>query len=241
MRLYRDVAPAMLVASVLALAIVMSVLGCREEDESPTGPVAGPALTTEAMAGALLFRQVSAGRQHTCGVTGDDRAYCWGFNLSGQLGDGTTIIERFLPVPVLGGLHFRHVNAGADHTCGVTLDNLAYCWGENLNGELGDGTTTHRNTPVRVAGGYHFRLIRAGAGHTCALTTLDVAYCWGVGGRLGDGANTQRTTPVRVLGGLHWFQLSAGFSHTCGVTTDNRAYCWGNNGSGELGDGTRTL
>src|SRR5207249_3087836 len=133
---------------------------------------------------------------------------------------------------------------GAFSTCGVTQNNVAYCWGSNRNGQLGDGTQTDSPTPVAVAGGHRFRQVRVGVVHTCGITPLDVAFCWGENsaGELGDGTTTQRLRPVRVLGGLHWHQLSAngGAGHTCGVTTADRGYCWGLNGNGELGDGTTT-
>jgi alpha-tubulin suppressor-like RCC1 family protein len=232
----------------LAPAFLAAALGCSEDAESPTGPgSAAPALAATA---ALSFRQVSAGGNHTCGVTTDDRAFCWGDNTWGQLGDGAPGFDRQAPARVLGGLRFRHVSAGFDHTCGVTTDERAFCWGRNQAGQLGDGTSTSRPTPGAVAsGGRRFRQVRAGASHTCALTTFDVAFCWGHNeyGQLGDGTTTNRPLPVRVLGGLHWSLLNAGSRHTCGVTMEKRAYCWGSNlepegdgSGGQLGDGTTT-
>jgi regulator of chromosome condensation (RCC1) repeat-containing protein len=135
-------------APVLAPALLAAALGCREDNQSPTGPESELTRTTGAVATALVFRQVSTeGGNHTCGVTTDDRAYCWGFNGSGQLGDGTTT-NRQLPTAVLGELRFHQVNAGQDHTCGITPENRAYCWGLNGSGQLGDGTTANRLTPV---------------------------------------------------------------------------------------------
>jgi alpha-tubulin suppressor-like RCC1 family protein len=243
-------------APVLAPAILVAGLGCREDAESPTAPEPGPALATTASA-ALTFREVSAGGLHTCGVTSEDQAYCWGYNNYGQLGVGTTDGPELClslgcstrPVAVLGGLRFRQVSAGEDHTCGITTDYLAYCWGLNYNGQLGDGTTIYRSTPVAVAGGLHFRQASAGHAHTCGLTTDNRAYCWGYNGdgALGNGTNTGPETgpygtyssrPVAVLGTLAFRQVSSGGSHTCGVTTDNRAFCWGRNGEGQLGDST---
>jgi alpha-tubulin suppressor-like RCC1 family protein len=236
------------VAPVLAALVMLFASGCA--DDSPTSPEQPPtpALASQAAAGALSFRQVSAGSDHSCGVTSDGLAYCWGNNFSGQLGNGTTGGPEQCgvwpcstrPVPVAGGLHFRHVSAGHAHTCGVTTDERAFCWGYNGNGQLGDGTTADHLTPAAVAGGRHFRQVRAGANHTCAITPFDVAFCWGANfaGQLGDGTLTERPLPVRVVGGLHWLQLSGGAGFTCGVTTEDRAYCWGNNGNGQIGDGT---
>jgi alpha-tubulin suppressor-like RCC1 family protein len=228
-----------LLTRLLVPAILLSGLACRQDTESPTGPDSGPTLATTATS-ALAFRQVSAGVQHTCGVTPDDRAYCWGVNSDGELGDGTTT-QRLTPVPVLGGLKFRQVSAGQGHTCGVTTDNRAYCWGNNLFHQLGDGTTTTRLTPVPVAGGLRFRQVSVGDYHTCGWTYPDSrAYCWGFNGwgGLGDGTNADRASPVAVAGGRVFRQVSAGFNHTCAVTPTYEAYCWGLNDRGQLGDST---
>jgi alpha-tubulin suppressor-like RCC1 family protein len=221
----------------LALACV-AVVGCREDAQSPTGPESGPVLATTATT-ALAFTQVSAGTNHTCGVTADYRAYCWGANTYGGIGDGTTTM-RLAPVAVAGGRRFRQVLAGDGYTCAITPFDVAFCWGYNYWAQLGDGTFTDRLTPVRVAGGLQFRQVTAGDYHTCGLTTDNRAYCWGANfyGQLGDGHLTQRTSPVPVAGGHSFRQVSAGDAHTCGVTPTYEAYCWGYNGSGELGNGT---
>src|SRR6266487_4708730 len=143
------------VAPILPLALA-AALACREDVRSPTAPESEPALAATATTAALSFRQVSAGEDHTCGVTTADRAYCWGRNFFGQLGDGTTT-DRLTPVAVAGGLRFRHVSTGSNHTCGVTTDDRAFCWGWNHYAQLGDGTTADRLTPGVVAGGRRFR------------------------------------------------------------------------------------
>ncbi len=146
-----------------------------------------------------MFAAVSAGENHTCGVTSSGSAYCWGFNGSGELGDGTTI-SRTTPVAVPGGLTFEAVSAWFYHTCGVTSSGSAYCWGYNASGQLGDGTTTSRTTPVVVSGGFTFEAVSAGWGHTCGVTSSGSAYCWGDNGygQLGDGTTSSSYTPVRV-------------------------------------------
>ena len=137
---------------------------------------------------------------------------------------------------------FAAVDAGGTHTCGVTTRGVAYCWGSNARGSLGDGTLTIRTTPVPVSDGLTFATVSAGGGHTCGLTTSGVAYCWGqnVDGQVGDGTTADRTTPVLVSLGLTFAAVSSGWYHTCGVTTSGVAYCWGNNTAGQLGDGTST-
>jgi alpha-tubulin suppressor-like RCC1 family protein len=233
---------------ILLLAVSLAVsLGCTEDAQNPTEPEVTPALASTATA-ALAFYQVSGGARHTCGVTLDNRVYCWG---DGYLGDGTTASST-TPVAVATTLRFRQVSAAFSHTCGVTTDYRAYCWGSNPDGSLGDGTETDRLKPVPVAGGLRFRQVETGDETTCAVTYPDNrAYCWGyhAEGALGDGtgAPLDRLTPSPVAGGLRWRQVSTGgghypyAGHSCGVTLSDEAYCWGQNVFGQLGNGSQNV
>jgi alpha-tubulin suppressor-like RCC1 family protein len=202
-----------------------------------------PRLTPVPVAGSLRFRKISVGNVHSCGVTPDDQAYCWGDNSDGQVGIGVRSSGLLSPTPVTGGHFFRTVDGGSFHTCGVTRDNQGFCWGDNIFGQLGIGETGGvRPRPRAVLGGLSFRNIEAGSSHNCGVTTLNRAYCWGTNqeGGLGDGTMTQRSTPVAVLGGHRFRQVTAGLLFSCGVRTDAAGYCWGYNGAGSLGDGTTT-
>lgn len=134
---------------------------------------------------------------------------------------------------------FASISAGFHHSCGLTPEGTAYCWGEGANGRLGDGTPRRRTQPVEVAGGLTFKSISAGAYHTCGLTELGAAYCWGRNshGQLGDGTRRGANEPVRVGGGIEFASVAAGGSFSCGVATDGVAYCWGSNSRGQLGVG----
>src|SRR2546423_995537 len=119
---------------------------------------------------------------------------------------------------------------------------MAYCWGANDTGQLGDGTTTSRATPVPVSGGLSFAVLDGGGGHSCGVITSGAAYCWGdnTSGQLGDGTGTGRANPAAVADHLEFVSVSAGLGHACGLTPRGTAYCWGRNASGQLGDGTTT-
>jgi alpha-tubulin suppressor-like RCC1 family protein len=210
-----------------------------------TSPAAEINMAVPSSALQLAFTQLSAGVSHTCGVTTDKQAYCWGWNSKGQLGDGT-ITQRLAPVPVGGGLTFLKISAGGQHTCGLTTQNTAYCWGSNEHGQLGDGTTMDRLTPTGVMGGHQFAQISTGGQYACGVTTQALAFCWGLngGGQLGDGTQINRPQPTAVAGPVKFGQISTGSGHTCAITPlvkgAGTAYCWGSNGTGTLGDGTTT-
>ena len=100
-----------------------------------------------------------------------------------------------------GGHLFRQVESNFQHSCGVTFpDNKAYCWGENTDGRLGDGTLTNRSKPAAVAGGLLFRQITAGYRHTCGVATDNRAYCWGLNDS-GHSATARRPTAASSHGG----------------------------------------
>ncbi len=131
------------------------------------------------------------------------------------------------------------ISAGAEHTCEIRT-TATYCWGANIDGQLGDGTATNRLVPTPVSGGQTFVAISAGTSHTCALNAQGQAFCWGhnSNGELGDGSTTDRNTPTAVAGGLTFAQISAAQEFTCAVTLTGEGRCWGVNFSGQLGDGT---
>lgn len=187
--------------------------------------------------GGLVFKAVSAGGHHTCAVTKDSAAYCWGLGF--RLGDGSTA-TALTPVPVSGGLAFTEVSAGGHHTCGVTTDGVAYCWGLGQFGQLGNGSTANSLVPMPVSGGLAFAAVSAGADHTCGVTKDGAMYCWGMGqhGQLGNGSTANSLVPAPVAGGLVYAAVSAGNSHTCSVTTDGAAHCWGSGAAGRLGNGS---
>lgn len=194
----------------------------------------------QVQAAGVTFSAVTGGGGHTCALADDGRAFCWGFNLNGQLGLGAAGGGPFnVPQPVTGDLVFTQLAAGGSFTCGVTTDQAAYCWGWNGTQQLGDGTATDRPTPVAVTGGLTVRAVTAGAFHACALTTTDEAYCWGDNdqGQLGSGSNTASSAPVVVTGGRTFTSIAGGFQHTCAVTVAGAAFCWGRGDFGQLGTG----
>jgi alpha-tubulin suppressor-like RCC1 family protein len=162
------------------------------------------------------FEQIALGARSTCGITVDHRALCWGFNGTGQLGDGTTT-TRATPTAVAGGIKFIAIAMGSGfnggttvappsqtqggnaHTCAISESRVAYCWGWNGDGQLGDGTRIDRTVPTPVQGGLLFSAVALGGTSSCGM--LDNAiWCWGSNssGQLGNGTTTRSLAPVTV-------------------------------------------
>lgn len=212
-------------------------------DDAPGQGENAPVLVT----GGHRFESISAGGRHTCGVTTDGEAYCWGTGDRGKLGTGLEGSGYFEaePAPVntnqFGPVAFRSISAGVLHTCAVTRQSLAYCWGHGFNGKLGDGFSVDRIVPTLVSGEINFRSIHSGANQTCAITFFSEGYCWGGAsrGQLGNGSTDSPSlpTPTPVSPPFSLESVSSGGLHTCGLTIQGEAFCWGNNIFGQVGSG----
>ncbi len=201
-----------------------------------------------AVAGGHTFTQLTASgwEGHTCGLIAGGQAFCWGSARFGQLGDGTGNgiqgTDRFLPEPVVGGLSFTTLAAGAGRTCGIATDGNTYCWGRTFD----YFTNVYKNVPTLVGGGVPLVSLVVGQelvlGFACGLDSSGAAYCWGTNffGQLGVGDTLERVVPTAVLGGHTFTQLAAGVYHVCGLTAAGSIFCWGYNGTGALGNGKLT-
>ena len=146
------------------------------------------------------------------------------------------------PAAMSTSLVFTSVEAGRNHSCGLTAAGTAYCWGENQNGELGNGFDGIASAPpVMVLGGHTWAQVRPGGNSTCGVTTNGQGYCWGNNdrGQLGDGSTTESLVPVSVTAGETWTTIDPGGAFACGVTTSGAGLCWGNNFYGNLGNGSK--
>ena len=220
--------------------------GRNEEGQLGDGTVGNRATPAAGVGLGSGVVALSAGQYHTCALTAAGGATCWGKNLDGQLGDGQSCgIICTTPTDVVNLTDgVAAVVSGGHHTCALTASGGAKCWGWNRTGEVGDGTTTQRNSPVDVTGlTSDVAAIAVGGRHTCAQTATGGVQCWGQNafGQLGDGqvCGTACAAPVNVSslnGGVS--AVTTGFYHTCALPTAGAVRCWGQNFEGQVGDGT---
>jgi alpha-tubulin suppressor-like RCC1 family protein len=191
------------------------------------------------------WSQVSGGGYFTIGLRIDGgAAYGWGANAAGQLGVGDAA-ARGSPTLVIGGItNWSQVSAGHKHTLGRTSTGIAYAWGYNNFGELGDNTASTRSSPVTIVGGItNWDQLSAGYKFSLGTTSSGVLYAWGYNGQgqLGNNTTTSRSSPVTVIGGITtWNNISGGGKFSSGITSSGVLYAWGYNNSGQLGDDTTT-
>ena len=189
--------------------------------------------------------QVSVLNEHSLGVRTEGTAWAWGRNVSGELGDNTTV-NKSSPVSVIGGFtDWCQVAAGSRFSLGLRTNGTAWGWGCNNAGVVGDNTTVNRSSPVSVVGGFtNWCQISAGDNLSLAVRQDGTAWAWGSGssGRLGNNCTTTRASPVSVVGGFtDWCQVSAGTnSFSLAVRQNGTAWAWGDGAAGKLGNNCTT-
>jgi hypothetical protein len=218
----------------------------------------GPYLTPQQVPG-LTAAVLTAGGAHACALDAAGQASCWGYNEYGQLGSNANTYTcsdpcSRTPAPVGNLPALKSIVANDYHTCALTVDGLAYCWGSNAGGKLGIGDSTGSgciyssfnpgfpcsDRPVAVAGGLHFASLALGSSHTCGLTDVGDLYCWGDNGagQFGVTFPDYSLVPVPAANGRRFSSITAAYGVTCGMGLDRVAYCWGSDWFNTLGNGS---
>lgn len=195
------------------------------------------------VAGGGSWRAVNVGST-SCGIKSDDTLWCWGMNDNGEIGDGTTGVDRTSPTQVIEPGPWSVVSNSLYHTCAIKKDDQSlWCWGTGGSGEDGSGDTTSSATPREVSFGGAWKDVSAGFYHTCGIQTDGTAWCWGNNpvGAAGNGSSgTNLYTKTAVSGGGTWKKIYANNYFSCGIKSDDSGWCWGMNQDGELGIGNTT-
>ena len=195
--------------------------------------------------------RIAAGDKHTCAISLNNSIWCWGDNTYSQLGS-STFSGDFSLVPIQasalpGSRIAKRIVAGTNHTCVLATDGTVWCWGQNGNGNLGDGTFLIRGIPVQALLGRTAVMVSAGGSTTCASLSDDSLKCWGKGnsGQIGNNATLlSNATPVytslvpaslSVPGSFTVGHLEIGSAHSCAISVLGAALCWGDVADGRLG------
>jgi alpha-tubulin suppressor-like RCC1 family protein len=204
-----------------------------------TSPGDGGLFTTPEDVAISDAAHIAAGKNHTCVIRGAGAVSCWGDDLFGQLGDGQTNTRSAAPVDVVGLTDAIAIAGGASFTCAVRASGRAACWGDNLSGQLGNGTKTPSTAPSPVSNLTGVVAISAGEVHACAVTSAGKVACWGNGfnGQLGTGSSGESLTPVTVSSLDGMVSVAAAARTTCALKGTGAVYCWGANEVGQLGTG----
>jgi alpha-tubulin suppressor-like RCC1 family protein len=167
--------------------------------------------------------------------------WAWGANHFGQLGIGSTNLQR-TPAPVGSDSNWFQVEAGATHTLALKRDGSLWAWGANNVGQLGFGNTNATSVPLRVGGESAWVEIRAGGFFSLARRADGSIWAWGANnnGQLGLSTTANRSSPTMVGTNLDWAALSAGVGHSMALTTNGTLWAWGQNNFGQLGNSTDT-
>jgi alpha-tubulin suppressor-like RCC1 family protein len=190
-----------------------------------------------AVLGEARFKQIDGNQYATCGVTLEDRIYCWGSNTEWVLGGAS---ERTPPSPIASIKSYRVVSTGDGHTCGILEDGGLECWGRNLALEMGKVGLDRSRTPVAITPPLDLVTVSSRGRHSCALSAAGDISCWGsnASGELGIGAiGGARRFAERPAVGAKVVDVAAGSSHTCAATENGDVFCWGLGEFGQIGIG----
>ena len=183
---------------------------------------------------------ITAGREHSCALHQDGTISCWGYNLFGQLGNGSDI-DSSVPKQVADITDATAITTGGDHSCALHEDGTISCWGRNSDDQLGNGGG-RSYVPVQVANVTDSTAITAGDSHSCTLYQDGTISCWGdnTSGQLGNPKsryNFRSFSPLQDVSNTDATSVTTGNGHSCALHQDGTISCWGNNADGQLGNG----
>ncbi|HKR05274.1 MAG TPA: T9SS type A sorting domain-containing protein [Bacteroidia bacterium] len=189
----------------------------------------------------------SGSGHHSIALKNDSTVWNWGYNFSGQLGNGT-FTNSSVPVQVTSLSGIVAIGAGYWHNLALKNDGTVWAWGGNQFGQLGDGTTTGgpnwgKSTPVQVSAPSGITALAGGAGHSMALRNDGTVWMWGDNtvGQYGNGTCNEDHVPVQVTAFTNITAIASGGDHNMVLKNDSTVWACGANGFGQLGNGTNSF
>lgn len=183
---------------------------------------------------------IAAGASHCVALKDDGTVWAWGTNGFGNLGDGNTTTKSTVPVKVLNLTGVTDVASGSDHCLALKDDGTLWAWGNNADGELGNGATTLSRVPVQVSGLTGVIAFAAGEYHSLAVREDGTVWTWGKNnyGQLGNGTTTNSSVPIQMSNLSNVIAVAGGKGHSAALKSDGTVWTWGWNNNGQLGNGT---
>lgn len=184
---------------------------------------------------------IAGGAYHSLAIRNDGTVWGWGYNGSGELGNGNNT-NSTVPVQVSGLTDVKAIACGNSFSLALRNDSTVWAWGSNLEGELGNGTNTGSYFAVQVSGLTKVIAIAGGVHHSLALKNDGTVWTWGynVYGQLGNGTNTDSNIPVQVSSLSGIVAVAAGYGHSLAMKNNGTVWDWGYNNFGQLGNGNNT-
>jgi alpha-tubulin suppressor-like RCC1 family protein len=210
--------------------------------ELGNGTAGGSSNVPVQVSGLTGITNIACGYYHSLAIKDDNTAWAWGYNGSGELGNGSDILFSNVPVQVTGLTDIIALAGGNSFSLAIINDSTVWAWGSNNEGELGNGTNTISKIPVQVSGLSGIIAITAGTYHALALKNDGTVWTWGFNmyGQLGNGTFTDSNIPVQVNGLTGIVAIAGGYAHSLAMRNDGTCWAWGYNSYGQLGNGADT-
>jgi alpha-tubulin suppressor-like RCC1 family protein len=218
--------------------------GRNNNGQTGDGTTTSPRTSPVSVLNLTNVIQVTGGFRHSSALLSNGQVWGWGYNINGQIGNGTTTTTGCgcIPTPTQSTIsNVVQIEAGGYHTLALRSDGTVWAWGYNLNGQLGDGTTTQRPTPFQISGLSSIIAVSAGDDHSMALKSDGTVYVWGrnSNGQVGNGtASEVQLTPLQNTTLSNVVQIAAGGFHNIALLKDGTVRVWGYNELGQVGNGS---
>jgi alpha-tubulin suppressor-like RCC1 family protein len=185
------------------------------------------------------WSKIESGIYHTIAIAQNGTLWSWGYNSSGQLGNGTSD-NSLSPVQIGSDTDWLHVGAGYYHSFAIKSNGTLWAWGHNASGQLGDGTILNKLVPIQIGTATDWLKVSGGESHSVAIKTDGTLWTWGsdTQGQLGNGADGANNVPTQVGSASDWIDIDAGRYHVIALKNTNKIYTWGFNGNGQIGNGS---